>query len=111
MLQEFTLVAAKPLLVNAAMALLASLVRFFLLPREEREARDILTFLVFALFVSQVATWIVSPLALEPDTKYAAAAVAALLANEIIRGVLQVSIKLFPVLEKRIAEYIGKVKL
>ncbi len=108
---EHAVWAMKPLFINFGMAFLASLVRYYLIPHEERELKDIPTFLVLAVFVSQIVTWLIGSLQLEADTKYAAAAISALLANEIIRGLLRVAIKVFPQIEKKLSERISRMKI
>lgn len=97
--------------IQICMAALAGLARYYLLSPKERTLSDLVSFFIFAVFISQTVAWIVGPLAWNQDTKYAAAALGALLANEIIRGLLRLAMKIFPLLESKLSKYVEKVKL
>lgn len=97
--------------INFAVALLASLVRWQLLSKEDRKWYDILTFMLYAFFMIVMVNYFVEPLSWEESTKRGLAMAMALFANEIIRGVLGVLVAIMPVLEKRAKDFVKRGKL
>lgn len=111
MSQETIFFLIKPYLAHICVAMLAGLVRWLLLPSLTRTWVDYVTFFVFALFVSIVVSWVVSPLGFDKQTISALSALGALMAQELIKGALQLVIRLFPAIEKKILSKVEHWKL
>jgi len=111
MTPELSALFGKHLLANLIMALLASLIRWQLLEEESRRWYDVFVFLLYAVFVMQLTVWAVAPLEFVDETKLAITAGSALVANEVIRGMLKIAVKIFPVLERRVESIIERGRL
>jgi hypothetical protein len=111
MTPELSALFGKHMLANLIMALLASLIRWQLMEEATRRWYDVFVFLLYAVFVMQLTVWAVAPLDFVDETKLAITAGSALIANEVIRGMLKIAVKIFPVLERRVESIIERGRL
>ena len=101
----------KHTLLTLGIVLLASLVRWRLMPKEEREWWDVLTFALYGLFVLLALYWGLAHTDLEEGTIRVIGMGGAFLANEILTGLLRVAVKVIPALEDRALDIVKRGKL